>query len=189
MRFYQLKEAMKSFLHIICILGFISSLLGQPLSNKFILFDAIIITNEGKIDHRVNLFQLSDSAIIITNASLKKSELLNHDFGSNRMIRIENIKTIKIRRKGAIRRGFTMGAMTGVLIPVYYSIETIGDEDHMPANEYIFFTVSTVTVATLIGGAIGSKHAYYPIEHDYVNFQKFRAELERFTIVDNYLLE
>ena len=108
---------MQSFLHIICILGFISSLLGQPLSNKFILFDAIIITNEGKIDHKVNLFQLSDSAIFITNSSLKKSHLLNHDFGSNRMIRIENIKTIKIRRKGAIRRGFTMGAMTGVLIP------------------------------------------------------------------------
>ena len=180
---------MRYLLHIIFILGFISSLLGQPLSNKVILFDAIVITNDGKIDHRVNLFQLSDSAIFITNSSLKKSELLNHDFSSNRMIRIENIKTIKIRRKGAVRRGFSMGAMTGVLIPLCYSIETIGVEDHMPANEYIFFTVFTVTVATLIGGAIGSKHAYYPIKYDYVNFQKFRAELERFTIVDNYILE
>lgn len=175
---------MKILLIAISLLFFHGNLIAQsnPLYSE--LYDARIITTNGRLDQRVFLFDLSDSAIIITNISTTGSKVLNPDWNQQRAIMIQNTKLIKLRNLGSIRRGFLLGAATGILVPICGALYSIDHEELRPWYSNFYYGIPIVISCTIIGGAIGTKHEHYPIKQDYNNYQKMRPELERFTIAN-----
>ena len=181
-------KAMKTYLSILLffIIHYYAS--GQYYSNRGSLFEARIKTTEGKIN-KVNLFALTDSAIYVTNKSLNPSDIYTYDYETNLKIPVKNIKQIKFRIKGATKEGFISGALFGVVIPLCFTLELSELEDEVQWDKYILASLSFAAVSTLIGGAIGSKHAYYPVRCDYDMYQVLRPELEYYAIMNNYFYD
>lgn len=181
-------KAMKTYLSILFfyIINYYAS--GQYYPNRGSLFEARIKTTDGRIN-RVNLFALTDSAIFVTNKSLNPADIYTYNYETNLKIPVKNIKQIKFRIKGATKEGFISGALFGVIIPLCFTLELSELEDEIQWDKYIFVSLSFAAASTLIGGALGSKHAYYPIKCDHETYQDLRRELEYYAIMNNYFYD
>lgn len=173
---------MKALLFTIAFFHCFTFLLGQSPSIKVKIYDAQIILIEGKLDQRVNLFELTDSAIFITNTSLLKSEIQHYDYSTNRILFPENIKLIKARQKGSVGKGLMYGAVSGVIIGTLLGASWTDTDQGNVGYSILIGIGFSIMPTTLIGGALGSINRKFHINQNYNTYQQLRPELEKYTI-------
>lgn len=144
--------------------------------------------NEALINIGV-LYELRDSSIVMSFSSNKKDYLRNDlekiELGIN------DINTIKIRRKNSILKGFLIGAGIGCAIGVIYGFSK-GDDP--PAGRYFNLRFSAEEKAIgcgflgflgggIFGVMIGSINVKIPINGSKTEYQKHKQKLRKYSVL------
>jgi hypothetical protein len=142
-----------------------------------------IILNEGELNPDMSIYTLTDSAVFMVNRPVVGSRTVNPDWMETGKVMIQNIETIKVRKKGSIGQGFLLGAAVGVYAAFAACLycNDMG-EFRSWASDLPYF-IPVVITFSLAGGAIGTKYTHYPIKQDHARYELLRPELERYAIV------
>lgn len=173
---------MKTLLLTITFFQCLTLLFGQSSAKRVKLYDARIMLANGKLDHKTNLYLLTDSALFVTSRPILKSEILNYDYSTNRKLLIEDIETIKVRHRNSVGRGFLYGALSGLVLGALVGTIWQGTDESFTGLYYAFGIAFTMVPSSLIGGALGSINRKFHINQDFNNYQQARPKLADYTI-------
>lgn len=154
------------------------------------LYTAKIITNKATVSGA--LLNCRDSTIAIVDLRLAKSSV-NPSDNEIQVIPVSDVIRIKIRRTGAIRRGFLTFGIIGGLTGAIMGLADRPDEDLNAAIEPLSaanYALSGAFVGFTIGGAIGlaagSPSKNFQINQQYDAYHKHKETLTKYVYKPNY---
>jgi len=136
-----------------------------------------------------SLYQLNNSSLILVpNAKIKqnsKGEMKSSVF------KIDQVNTLKIRRKGSIVKGTVIGAVSGLAIGVIIGFIS-GDNKEKPhpmswepykaQDKAAVYGIACMFPAAAIGAMIGSIQIQIPINRNQGTYERNRKQLERYSV-------
>lgn len=127
------------------------------------------------------LYKLNDSSIILSKTFISKEDSAK---GSDLFeININHIEKIKIRRKGSIGRGATIGGISGLVFGSIIMLTQTGHDDSFdPIRKFSFFALPLATLGSGIGVLFGSFKAKIQINGNINTFNSHRENLQKITI-------
>lgn len=176
------------FFSVIAItaLCFLNSVHAQGTIQKNKIYRTWIELNREPFKTKGALYELKDSSILVSNS------LVIQDYSTDRFetvkLHINDIETVKIRRKGRIGRGVLFGALGGFALGGIIGLAS-GDDD---PNDCVFFCLSAGDKALLagiplsitgagLGALIGSLKVKIPINGNISNFNSNKSKLRKYT--------
>lgn len=169
-----------------CVLLLCSTLVfAQTGSSRIKIYNARIKLCEHKALLKGVFYSFSDSTIIIAHA-ISKKDLISHQFRREE-IAVNNIKWIKIRRKGAVSTSAFLGAVIGGTAGAIMGYSSGDDE---PSMLFSYSAEEKATMAGIplfiiggsLGAVVGSKRVRINIDQDPENVIRNYAKLLKYSI-------
>lgn len=170
------------FMAIFCY----NSLSAQNTSERIIIYRAWGTLNTEPFKTRGVLYELKDSAILVSNS------LIIQDYRDLKFelkdLNIHNIETIKIRRHNSIRRGAWIGAATGFVLGgiIGVALEEPCDPNADMCFPYYAAGMLSTTMAAggaAIGAFIGSFKVTIPINGSLNRYNENKDKLRKYSII------
>ncbi|MBL6964616.1 MAG: hypothetical protein ISR55_12395 [Bacteroidetes bacterium] len=131
-----------------------------------------------------SLYQLNDSSMaLVTNELIKQNFYCEKE---SMMFKIDQVKMIKIRRKGSVEKGVLIGALSGVAIGAIWGIiegsNKPGQIQITVAERAALRGVTCMLPAAAIGALFGSISVEIPINGSQGTYEKNRKKLEKYSV-------
>ncbi|MFD2998754.1 hypothetical protein ACFS7Z_00135 [Pontibacter toksunensis] len=172
------------------VLYFLNSVNAQDNIQKNKIYRTWITFNNKPLQTEGVLYEIKDSSILVSSSVAIK------DYSTDRVetlkFNINEIETIKIRRKNSVGRGILTGAITGFAVGGLIGLIS-GDDPPCPQGTWFCFRLTAGEKALItgipfsIGGAgigalVGSVKVNIPINGSIDNYNKNKNELLKYSI-------
>jgi len=168
----------------------LNSLSAQDTVLKHRIYRAWLSLNSTPFKTKGVLYEVGDSSIIISSALVMK----DYSAGSFQMagFHINNIESIRIRRKNNIGKGILIGAMAGMAAGGLIGLIS-GDDPPCPQGSFVCFRFTAGEKALIagiplaacgvgVGAAIGSIKVRIPINGNIDNYNKSKSRLKEYSL-------
>lgn len=171
----------------ITVLCFLNSVDAQNTIQKNKIYRTWITLNSKPFKTTGVLYEIKDSSILVSN-SLVIQDYSTDRFGTFKL-HINDIETIKIRRKKRVGTGVLLGAITGFCVG---GIIGLIDGDDPPCRSFcvLRFTagqkalmagIPLSIVGAVAGAIIGSVKIKIPINGSMDNYHKYKKRLKKYS--------
>jgi hypothetical protein len=128
------------------------------------------------------LYKIGKDSITIKSSSINKRAEINYNY-----IRIENLNTIELRKKGKVYRGFILGGVIGFCTGGLLGLAG-GDDDpddfwaFKAEEKALIFGTLLALPGTVIGGIAGAVKIKIPIRGSKTKFEQEKPNLEFYLV-------
>ena len=153
-------------------------------TGRKMIYKTWISFNNGQNTKKGVLFEVNDSAVLVSNSLLKK----DYSLGKYNITKFSfnNIDHIKIRMKNSVRRGSLIGFVTGFVVGGLTGLIS-GDDpsgflSFSAKEKALLYGFSMAVGGTGLGELIGSIKIKIPINGSMDKFNRNKSRLKKYTI-------